>query len=121
MSVQQVPTYTDAYYTEVVTLEGTDYLLQFDYSPRESCYYMSIATPDGADIVSGIKIVSSWPLIYKYADPRLPPGELMAVANTGATDPAPGLGQIGQNLPFTLIYFSSNQLFAGGGNPAVLV
>jgi uncharacterized protein DUF6983 len=133
MSVNVIPTAVDAYYTEVVTLEGTDYLLQMDYSLRENCYYLSISTPDGDDIVNGIKVVSSWPLLHRFTDPRLPPGEIIACPNTSTTDPAPSLGQIlplnapaasgtnqtvTTNAPWTLIYFSSNQLWAGGGQPA---
>lgn len=101
---QQIPTFPDAYYTEVVSLDGVNFLLTFALNQRENCYYLSIATPDGIDVVTGIKIVANWPLLHKYAYTGLPPGELTCAANTSTTDPAPGLGQIGPGLPFTLYY-----------------
>lgn len=108
--ISAVPTFPDAFYNEVVTLEGTDYLLSFYLNQRENCYYLSIATPDGTDIVNGIKIVADWPLLHRFAYDGLPPGELIAYSNTSVDDPAPGLGQIGDSLPFTLMYLDSNQL-----------
>jgi len=105
-----VPTDADPFYDEVVNLEGTDYLMTFTYSQREDCYYLSVATPDGIALATGVKIVANWPLLHRFADDRLPPGELMCIANTPVTDPAPGLGQIGPDLPFTLMYLESNQL-----------
>lgn len=92
------------FYDEVVNLEGTYYHLSFRYSQREDCYYLSIGTPEGDDIVNGIKIVPNWPLTHKYAESGLPPGDLICVPNTNVDSPAPGLGQIGANLPFTLVY-----------------
>ena len=109
MSFNIVPTGPEPFYNEVANFDGVDYLLTFNYNQREDCYYLSIATPDGIDLANGVKIVANWPLLHKYADPRLPRGELMCFANTPKTDPAPGLGQIGANLPFTLIYVSASQ------------
>ena len=110
MSVANVPTSADAHYQQVTNLEGTDYILTFDYNQRESCYYLSIATNNGDDLVVGIKLVANWPLLHKWADSRLPPGELVLIANTNLTDPAPGLAQIGVGQDFTLVYYSSSQL-----------
>ena len=110
MAITQIPTATDPFYDMVVNLEGTDYKLTFNYNQREDATYLSISTPDGDDIVNGIKVVSNWPLLHKWADPRLPPGELICFANTQTTDPAPGLGAITVGGAFTLTYLSSNQL-----------
>lgn len=119
MSIQVIPTYSDAFYDMVVNMEGTDYHLTFTYNQRENAYYFSIGTPDGDDIVNGIKIVSSWPLLKNWADPRLPAGDIFCIPNTTTTDPAPGLGQIGPGLPWTLYYVTHDQL-PGYGAPLVV-
>lgn len=105
-----IPTFDDAYYTEVVNLAGVDYLLTFAYNQREDCYFLSIATPDGQDIVNGIKLVANWPLIDKFADERLPPGDLFLWPNTPVSDPAPGLGMIGEGRAFTLYYMTPEEV-----------
>jgi uncharacterized protein DUF6983 len=110
MSAQIIDTAQDPFFDQVVNLEGTDYKLSFHYNQREDCYYLSIATPDGSDIVVGIKIVADWPLLHKWSDPRLPPGELFCSSNTALQDPAPPLGSIGVGQLFTMIYLTSNQL-----------
>lgn len=114
---QVIPTSPDAFYTEIVTLEGVDFQLSFQYSQRESCYYMSIATPDGTDLLNGVKLVANISLIGKYAYDGLPKGDFICLANGGSPDPPPQLGQIGaDSLPFTLFYVPS-QLLPGGTGP----
>lgn len=113
---QVVPTFPDAFYTEVVNLEGTDYALTFNYSQRENCYYLSVALPDGTDLVNGVKVCANIALLSKYADDRLPPGELICMANTPTQDPPPGLGQIGDGQPFQLLYIPT-ALLPGGTGP----
>jgi hypothetical protein len=107
---QLIPTYQDPFYTQVVQMEGTSYLLTWNYSQREDCYYLSIATPDAISLADGIKVVANWPLLHKWADNRLPPGELICKSNSTTQDPAPGLGQIGDGLAYTLYYVPRVQL-----------
>lgn len=110
MSLRAIQTDVVPFYDEVVNLGGTDYLLSFAYNQRVDAYYLTISTPDGTQLVGGIKIVANWPLLHKYAFDGLPAGEITAVANTQVSDPAPGLGQIGANLPFTLFYIDEDSL-----------
>ena len=107
--ISLVPTFPDPFYDLIVTLEGTDYKMTWNYDQREDCYYLSLATPDGTDLVNGIKVISSWPLLHKWAWDGLPPGELIVVPMT-QNDSPPGLGQIGPNKPYQLLYFDSSQL-----------
>jgi hypothetical protein len=106
-------TFPDAFYDIVVGLEGVNYRLQFNYNQRENVYYMSVATADGLDIVNGIKVVCNWPLLHKYADNRLPPGEIFAFANTQDQSP-PGLAALGTGLHATLYYISRDEMIALG-------
>ena len=109
MSLSLVPTSQDAYFSLNINLEGTEYVLTFRYNQREACYYLSISTPNGVDLAVGIKCVATWPLLHKFAVDGLPPGELTIYANTSNTSP-PDVGQLGEGLPFTMYYLSSNQL-----------
>lgn len=111
MTTSIIPTATDAFYSEVVNLDGTNYKLTFTYNQRENCYYLSMATPEGEDILNGIKLVANVDLLSRWADPRLPPGTIMCCSNTATPDPPPGLGQIGSDgQPFTLVYFTRDSL-----------
>lgn len=109
MSISLIPTFADPFFSEVVNLEGTDFLLRFHYNQREDAMYMDIATPDGDDIVNGIKCLSTWPLLHKWADSRLPPGELIITPNTPDTGPA-RLGGLAPGGGWSLFYYSSDQL-----------
>lgn len=98
------------YFDLTITLEGVDYLLTFAWSTREACYRMTITDPTtGDDLVTGVKLVSSWPLLHKYTEPRLPPGELIVQAN-GSNDGPAQLGQLGISSPWTLTYIPSDLL-----------
>lgn len=113
MTTTIIPTFAEANYDQVVNLDGTDYTLNFLYSDREQCYYLSVADAAG-DIANGIKVVANWPLLQRFADPRLPPGEVVCFANTTVADPAPSFGQIGVDLPFTMYYITRDELAALG-------
>lgn len=100
-----IPTFPDAFFTETVNLEGSDFALTFTYNQREDAYYLSIATTDGTDLAVGVKVVANWPLLHKYATTGLPPGEMFAFSSTADISP-PGLGELGEGQRCTLYYLT---------------
>ncbi len=74
-------------YTIRVTLDGVEYILKFDWNDRENRWYMGFFSIDEDPLAVGIKVVANWPLLRRFTDDRLPPGELFA------TDLSPMLGE----------------------------
>ncbi len=88
-------------------LDGTDYILEFNWNGRGGAWYLSILDLDGNAIVRSIKLVSNWPLLRRRRDERLPPGELMMYDATGEISSA-GYDQLGRQV--TLNYFDAEEL-----------
>lgn len=115
MATVVIPTDTSLpFWSQTTTLDGTAYLLTFRYNTRESCYYLTIESPDGVTtFAQGIKLVSNFPLLQEYAQP---PGEMMAASFSGDDSPA-RLGELGDGQRVTLMYFEQADVIAGGGDP----
>lgn len=110
--MQTIPTDTTRpFFTQVTTLDGTDFQLQFRYNHRENCYYLNIALPDQTVLAQGIKIVSNYRLLQAYADDRMPPGELLALAQ-GQNDSPAQFGQLGPGQRVELTYFTQTEMAA---------
>jgi hypothetical protein len=98
-----IPTFANPFYSEVVSLDGQGFLLNFTYNQRCDCWYLSIATTDGIDLLNGVKILSNWPLLKQCADNRLPPGEIVSMSATIDVTPA-RLADLGPGGRCTLYY-----------------
>ncbi len=95
------------YYTQKTRFEGRDFILKFYYNERESRYYLGIYDEQEDPILVGLKIVANWPLLRHYGyEPRLPPGELMAIDLTGDGTP-PTLDELGEGKRVELTYFEA--------------
>jgi hypothetical protein len=108
-----IPTVTDQpYYSFRVRLEGRDFGFSVQYSTRQDLYYLSIADSSGTPLVTGLKLVTNWPLLeYYQADPRLPQGELFAMSTTTNTSPA-HFGELGAGKRVELTYFEQADALA---------
>ncbi len=109
MSVQVIVTSADPFSQQLVTLEGTTFLLTFQYNQREDTWYFSIATSEGDDLYNGMKLVCSWPLTRKCADSRMPQGEFFVISNTDDNTP-PGLNDLAPGGRCVLNYWTSDEL-----------
>lgn len=89
--------------SQITTLDGVPYLLQFTYSERADVWYLAILTEEGDAIRYGVKLVCGWPLLRKVADPRKPPGVLF-VWTANNDDSPPGLLDLAPGGRCTLIY-----------------
>jgi hypothetical protein len=82
---QLIDTATDStYWDQSVTLEGIEYLFEFFWSDRETCYYLNIYDQDENPIALLIRLVIDWRILRRFSDPRLPPGILALSDTSGA-------------------------------------
>ena len=65
-----------SFYSQVTTLDGSDFNLRFEWNSREQDWYIAIADQDDVAIVGFQKLVPEWRLLRRIVDPRRPPGEL---------------------------------------------
>lgn len=83
----QLPLRTDAtpHYTMEVQLEGSSYTFEFKWNSRSEFWTFNISDATGDELVSGRRIVTGFPpLLARFKDDRMPPGNLFAVDTTGA-------------------------------------
>ena len=73
----------DEFWSMWYTLNGEKFFFRFMYNYREEKWYMSIYDAANDLLASGIKMVNNWSLLSKYADPRMPKGELWTVDVSG--------------------------------------
>ena len=66
-------------YEYSIQLEGVSYRLTFTWNERTKAWYLDIADDNGTEIVSGKRIIHTWPLFGRYALDTLPPGSFFAL------------------------------------------
>jgi hypothetical protein len=103
-----IPTVEDQpYYSFRIRLEGRDFTFSVTYSTRQDLYYLTISDADNAELVSGLKLVTNWPLLeYYQANPAAPQGELFAMSTTGDVTPA-RFGELAVGKRVELTYFET--------------
>lgn len=102
-----IPVSTDAHYSQVTTLSGSDFILTFDWNFREAAWYLDVADQDGLQIATARKITVDFPLIMRCVDVRRPKGVLLAIDTSGA-GLDPGRDDLGQRVH--LIYIEPGDL-----------
>ncbi len=86
----------------VVSFDGVDYRLDFQYNDREGFWYFDLADPAGTQIKSGIKVVVNWPFFRQLVGASRPAGELLAIdARTSPNEP--GLDDLGVRALLTYV------------------
>jgi len=94
------------FWTQRTTLDGRDYNLRFAWNQREARWYLDILAGGGDPILTGLKLITNWPLLRSYhADPRVPPGELGVLTSLPDISP-PGLNDMGIGRRCVLTYVS---------------
>ena len=106
-----IPTSSDPYYVQRTDLEGKEYTLQFDWCTRESVWYLSIFDVEQVPLATGIKLVCNWPLTYRLADNRLPPGDLLVITKKEADDSPPGLADLAEGGRCELTYVTLDHVY----------
>lgn len=108
-----VTTYDDAFYTQIVQLDGVPFLMTFRWNQRLGVWYFDLATAEGDPIYSGIKLVTGWNLLRNVVDDRRPAGWLAVVTQT-ADDSPPGLEDLTPGGRCALLYRPLADLMASG-------
>lgn len=76
MSIARITTtpYPDT--TQRVELDGVVYTLRLRWSERGECWHFDLSDADGDAILSGVRLVTGFPLLYRFRYLGVPPGEL---------------------------------------------
>ena len=82
-----VPTFDDEIWTQSSALDGTTFVLTFQFNWTTGCWYLSIADSAGVDIYNGVKLKVGLPLLGRCKDVRRPGGDLFVVSSTTDTSP----------------------------------
>jgi hypothetical protein len=107
MSSLRIPTTPDVDSTLRVQLDSTSYSLRIVWSQRGECFHLHIADSTGVQLLSGLRMVTLYPLLYRYHYmPSLPIGELYFI-DTADTQAKPTLAGMGDR--FRLYYVTDGQ------------
>lgn len=105
-----LPLRTDLpHYSFSLELEGRAFGFEFRWNGRAGRWVFSVYDADGTLLLAGRHLVLGYPLLARFADPRLPAGELVAVDTTGTGVP-PGLADLGGRVQ--LLYVPRAELLA---------
>ena len=105
-----IPLKSDSpHFDSSVDLSGREYRLEFEWSVRESSWYVQLYT-DTDDHLYSAKLVVGVPLGHRSVDPRMPSGYLLATDTTGrdiepAWDETTKRGDLGKRV--ILQYFEA--------------
>lgn len=98
-------------WSQRTALDGTDYTLTFTWSQRDGHWHLDLADAEGGAIRSGMSLVPMVPLLRGLVDARRPPGELIVVDTSGASDADPGFSDLGApGARFVLAYVTASEL-----------
>jgi hypothetical protein len=76
-----IPMQSLSSFIQSVSLDGNEYKLSFYWNTRGSAWFMDIADALGNAILSGVKLIISFPLLMQYNNPALPPGDFIVWDN----------------------------------------
>jgi len=109
---QTIPTSDLPFYSLRTRLDERDYTFKFNYSTRQSRWYLSIYDVENVLLVAGLKLVANFPLLkyYKFRD-GMPQGDLIVMCTTADTAP-PTLNELGPGLRCELTYYPQAELEA---------
>lgn len=65
-----------------VELDAVVYTLGFRYVERTKRWLYDVATADGTMLVQGQPVLNAYPLLQRFLDGQLPPGDMRAVATS---------------------------------------
>ena len=94
-----------------VSLDGTLCQYRFEWDARRRRWTVDVLSSDAKPIIVGRVLLPGRPLFLRESDPRLPPGELYVVDQSGDGKP-PGRHELGRDRRVRLEYVPDE----GGGN-----
>jgi hypothetical protein len=99
MSVVEIPILAGFdWFTESVSLDGTDYQVELHWNTRDSRWRLSLADAAGDALVAGIPLVVDWPLLSQFVSGSLPPGEIVALDTSGRGEEISAIEELGDRV-----------------------
>jgi hypothetical protein len=110
MASQLIPTLTDGTqaYTVTVRLDGVSFRFDFAWNERGGFWAFILSDAAGEQLMRR-KVVVGLPLTARFVDPRLPPGDFIAL-DTSGQDVEAGLQDLGDRVQ--LVYLEAADLAA---------
>lgn len=85
MATLVIPTRTDrARYSIEIDLDQLSFRFDFDWNDRSESWSFNLYDASNVLLLAGRKVVVGFPLLNRFRDPRLPPGDLHAIDTSGA-------------------------------------
>lgn len=116
MTTLVIPTRTDeARYSIEIDLDQLTYRFDFDWNDRAEAWSFDLYDANNVLLLAGRRVVVGFPLINRFRDARLPPGDLHAV-DTSTANLDPKFADLGDRVK--LLYVESadmGALFTTGG------
>lgn len=98
MALVTIPVRSDVpAYDFQITLDQKILNLEFAWNERTSLWTMNIFDLNLDQIIMGVPMFTEFPLLYKYQDSRLPPGQWFCV-DTGNESKNPGRDDFGTRV-----------------------
>lgn len=88
-----------------VDIDNRPFVLRVMWNERFGYFSLSVLEADKTPIVQNIKMVTNYPLVKRFADVRLPRGDLYFVQDSGKTK-RPEYSDLGTT--FSLYYFEAD-------------
>jgi hypothetical protein len=85
-----IPTGSEPFYEQRTDLNGIEYTLLFEWSSKESVWYLSIYALDETPIALSLKLLCNIALLRKCTSPLRPTGELLVIPRALSDDSPPG-------------------------------
>jgi hypothetical protein len=105
----EVPTRSDLNsYSQRVELDGVIYNLNFRFNERLNLWVMDVLDSDEADILIGLPLLVSTPLMFQYVKAGKPPGDFVVLNRENRTDENPSENNLGTD--FKLYYITEAEL-----------
>lgn len=92
-----------ACWTQRTALDGSDFVLSFDWNQRTGLWFFSVADQDAVPIVSGRALTTGTLLLKGVRDPRRPRGELVVEDTTLRNDADPAFDDLGARFRVTYV------------------
>lgn len=103
MAYQELPVTSDPpAYRYDIELDGRVYGLDFHFNARMSRWFMAIQDTAGAQLLAAVPLLAGPPILNRFKNPLLPPGEFLVFDTTGK-NLSPGQEELGSRVKLLYI------------------
>lgn len=87
---------TDPHFTVQAQLDGSTYMLELEWLEAVGSWFVSLYGADGEPVLSGLKVVTNWPITARHRTRGVPPGQLIFQGD--GTTAVPGRLELGERV-----------------------